>query len=558
MHEDDTRGESAHLRVGMRLDRYELVASLAAGGMGAVWLARLQGVRGFEKLVAIKTIRPQYSSSGRFERMFLDEARISSRLQHPNIAPILELGEQDEVLYLVMEYVEGETLSHLRRAAQSLAERVPLAITLRVLADACAGLHAAHELQDEQGRPLCVVHRDASPHNILVATNGTVKVIDFGVAKARDRCAEETTMGELKGKLQYMPREQAMSAEIDRRADIWSIGACLYELVAGHAPWEAASVTTTVRRLMDQEPPRALPADVPAAVREIIARSLVHDRDARYPSALAMRRALEDAIVLLGLRATSEDVGVYVRRVCANSIDERRRVIAEAMETASSRHRAAPPSLAAVSIAAEYAEETCATRASPSSPTRVARPRLLRVDTGPRVDPANLRTPTPTSTSSPPRYGNPPRRPGLAFVSLFVAALAFFFARSPASPLPEPVDVRPSAALSPLSEPAAPVVDHIASPTCPAEMVAVAEPLTWTPYCIDKSAVALEGGRPCRKSGACAARDVATRYCIAQGKRLATDEELALAGSNELVTIDKPAKVTKLSPVTSFRCARSL
>src|SRR4051812_9332703 len=341
MHDDETPGESSYLRVGMRLDRYELVASLAAGGMGAVWLARLQGVRGFEKLVAIKTIRPQYSSSGRFERMFLDEARISSRLQHPNIAPILELGEQDELLYLVMEYVEGETLSRLRRAAQASGDkrdRVPLAIALRILADACAGLHAAHELQDEQGRPLCVVHRDASPHNILVATNGTVKVIDFGVAKARDRCAEETTMGELKGKLQYMPREQAMSAEVDRRADIWSIGACLYELVAGHAPWEPASVTTTVRRLMDQEPPRPLPADVPAVVREIIARSLVHDRDARYPTALAMRRALEDAIVQLGLRATSEDVGVYVRRVCAATIEERRRQVAEAMETASSRH----------------------------------------------------------------------------------------------------------------------------------------------------------------------------------------------------------------------------
>src|SRR5262249_54070569 len=163
--------------------------------------------------------------------MFLDEARIASGIQHPNVAQILDLGEQDATLYIVMEWVDGESLSKIRKIAQKKGVPLPLGLALRILSDACAGLHAAHELADRQGKSLGVVHRDVSPHNILVGSAGSVKVIDFGVAKARDRGAGETRSGIVKGKLRYMAPEQAQGRALDRRADLWALGVCLYELV---------------------------------------------------------------------------------------------------------------------------------------------------------------------------------------------------------------------------------------------------------------------------------------------------------------------------------------
>src|SRR2546430_11137552 len=205
--------------------------------MASVWLARLQGKHGFEKIVAVKTILPNFAADPRFRQMFLDEARIASRIEHANVARILDLGEQHDLLYLVMEWVDGDALSKLSRTVEKNNQQVPLGILLRIVKDACAGLHAAHELCDPRGQVLGVVHRDVSPHNILVNSNGAAKVIDFAVAKARDRHAEETSTGILKGKIHYMAPEQAMGKPVDRRADVWAIGAILYRMLAGKAPF---------------------------------------------------------------------------------------------------------------------------------------------------------------------------------------------------------------------------------------------------------------------------------------------------------------------------------
>ena len=217
--------DTSPLAPGYRLDRYELLGPLAEGGMASVWIARQRGKHGFEKLVAIKTILPQYASDDRFRQMFLDEARIASRIEHFNVARIIDLGEEHEVLYLVMEYVDGDSLSKLRRTCTKAGVTIPPGVLLRILADACSGLHEAHELKDESGQLLDIVHRDISPHNILVSTKGVAKVIDFGIAKARDRMAGETNAGVLKGKIQYMAPEQALGRKVDRRADFWAVGA---------------------------------------------------------------------------------------------------------------------------------------------------------------------------------------------------------------------------------------------------------------------------------------------------------------------------------------------
>src|SRR5580704_16812199 len=163
------------LRAGYRLDRYELLCPIASGGMATVWLARLRGKRGFEKLFAIKTIRTELVDDPRFQEMFLDEARIASGIQHPNVAQILDLGEQEDVLFIVMEWVDGDSLAKIRKLVSKHGGKMPVGLALRILADACAGLHAAHELRDDAGEPRGIVHRDVSPQNILVSTSGAVK-----------------------------------------------------------------------------------------------------------------------------------------------------------------------------------------------------------------------------------------------------------------------------------------------------------------------------------------------------------------------------------------------
>src|SRR6478752_2028350 len=240
---------------GYRLDNYELLCPVAEGGMAQVWLARKTGKHGFEKLVAIKTILPKYASDDRFQRMFLDEARIASRIAHPNVAHIFDLGEEHDVLYLAMEWVDGESISKLLRAVQRSKTSFPLGVALRILSDVCGGLSAAHELKDAEGAPLGVVHRDVSPQNILVTSRGVAKLIDFGVAKARDRVSGDTSTGLFKGKVQYMAPEQALGRPVDARADLWAVGAILYTFASGDPPFQGDNQVQTLYQLTTGKAP---------------------------------------------------------------------------------------------------------------------------------------------------------------------------------------------------------------------------------------------------------------------------------------------------------------
>ncbi len=338
-------GESV-LRPGFRLDRFELLCPVASGGMAAVWLARLRGKRDFEKLFAIKTIKTELGDDTRFQEMFLDEARIASGIEHPNVAHILDLGEQDGILYIVMEWVDGEALAKVARQARKVDSPLPLDLALRIVADACAGLHAAHELKDRAGQTLGVVHRDISPQNILIADNGGVKVIDFGVAKARNRRAGETGAGVVKGKIRFMAPEQVRSQPLDRRADIWAMGVVLCELATGRLPFDDDSDVDVVRRLLSDEPPPGFD-DVPPQVGELLAHSLVRDPSERFATASAMRRAVETAMTQLKLHATSEDVADFVRTHLPEFAEKRHKIVSKAMEDADSRlGQSGPTSLA--------------------------------------------------------------------------------------------------------------------------------------------------------------------------------------------------------------------
>ena len=334
-------GAPSHLTPGSRLDRYELLCPIAEGGMASVWIARQTGKHGFRKLVAIKTILPRFATEPKFQQMFIDEARIASRIEHVNVTQILDVGEQHGITYLVMEYVDGDALSKMSRAAQKKDKPIPLGVMLRILADTCAGLHAAHELKDEAGVPLGVIHRDVSPQNVLVTTKGVAKLIDFGIAKARDRLGEDTKTDQVKGKVAYMAPEQALGRSMDRRADVWSVGAVLYQLLAGKAPYEGESEIQTLLSMSSGRPPPPLPPSVPAPIAAIVRRTLSHSPDARYANAAELQEAIEKAMVEGGLITTATQVAAFMADLMGDRAEKRRESIALGLKAADERDKLA-------------------------------------------------------------------------------------------------------------------------------------------------------------------------------------------------------------------------
>ncbi|HEY3495067.1 MAG TPA: serine/threonine-protein kinase [Polyangiaceae bacterium] len=287
------------LAPGQQLGRYELLAQVARGGMGQVWVARLKGARGFQKLVAIKTLLPELLDDARIEEMLLEEARIASLIHHSNVVQTTELGEHRGYLYLVMEWVDGESLAFILKRAEERGA-MPIAIAVNLLAQACRGLHAAHELTSDLGVHLGVVHRDVSPHNVLVTHEGVVKLVDFGIAKAMNQEFSSTSHGEVKGKFAFMAPEQVLSEDVDRRADVFAIGISLYQITAGVHPFKGKGGRANVLHAITSEDPVVPPSQhvpgYPPALEAVVLKTLEKRPERRYQTTDELRVALEAAL----------------------------------------------------------------------------------------------------------------------------------------------------------------------------------------------------------------------------------------------------------------------
>jgi eukaryotic-like serine/threonine-protein kinase len=279
-----------------------------------VYLARQAGAAGFEKLVCLKRILPHLARDRQFVEMFLNEARLAARLDHPNIVSIYDLGEANGNYFIAMEFIDGPSLRAVAKRARERGERLPIAEVVKIVSMAAGGLHYAHDLADADGKPLGLVHRDISPDNILVHRNGMAKVVDFGIAKAANSSGRTRT-GALKGKVAYMPPEQLRGDPLDRRADVFALGVVLYEMIAGRRPWEGDSDVSLIGQIMTEEPKplSALRPDAPAGLTAVLDRALAKEREARYSSCHDLQADLEALLVSLGKTITAARVSDFAK-----------------------------------------------------------------------------------------------------------------------------------------------------------------------------------------------------------------------------------------------------
>jgi tRNA A-37 threonylcarbamoyl transferase component Bud32 len=303
--------------------KYRVIARLGRGGMGNVYLAVNIGPGGVAKLVVVKELREELASVPEARSMFLDEARIATRLNHPNVVQTFEVVEEGESLYLTMEFLDGQPLQNVIRGDKRA--RIPLPLQVRILADALGAMHYAHELTDYDGAPLSVVHRDVSPHNIFVTYDGTAKLVDFGIAKAND-ARTVTESGVFKGKVRFSSPEQAMGTDIDRRTDIFAAGGVLWEIVTGEPMWKGLSDAKILLELASGKipQPRSVKADLPPRLEAICRKALAVSREDRFATAAAFRESL---LEYLHEEAPAGDLHVALREAMAAAFERERREI---------------------------------------------------------------------------------------------------------------------------------------------------------------------------------------------------------------------------------------
>ncbi len=305
--------------------RYELLRKIAIGGMGAVYLARQKGPVGFQKLLVLKRLLPHLSEDDEFIQMFLDEGRIAAHLNHPNIAQIYDLGDVDGQYFIAMEYVHGEAVGPLGLRAQQRKVVIPLGLKCRIIADAAAGLDAAHNARSPSGRKLALIHRDVSPQNVLVGFNGGVKLIDFGVAKASGKLSQ-TMVGTIKGKHAYMSPEQARGEPLDSRSDVFGLGTVFYELLTQTRLFKRDTEFATLKAVVAAKiaPPSEVVPDIPKALDVIVFKALARKRDERFSTAGELQLALEEFLMQHKLHSTPAHLAAFMRDLYATELEEER------------------------------------------------------------------------------------------------------------------------------------------------------------------------------------------------------------------------------------------
>jgi serine/threonine protein kinase len=321
------------LAAGQKLGRYQVLAELASGGMAVVHVASAHGAAGFERLVALKVLHSHLATEEEFIKMFLDEARLAAGIRHPNVVSTIDISDSIETGYfLVMEYVEGDHFGALLSAAHKRGHRLALPVVTRIMIDALAGLGAAHELRDASGKPLNLVHRDVSPHNVMVGSDGVARLTDFGVAKAEDRLTQ-TRHGEVKGKLSYMAPEQASSGMSDRRSDLFSVGIMLWEAVTGRRLFRAESVSATLSKLLANKiaPPSAVDPEL-APLDALLRKALAHEPSARFQTAEEFSDAIDATARRLGGVASWRTVADAVSDYAAEKLARERKLITAAKQ----------------------------------------------------------------------------------------------------------------------------------------------------------------------------------------------------------------------------------
>ncbi|WP_368738566.1 serine/threonine protein kinase [Corallococcus exiguus] len=363
--------------------RYELLRKLATGGMGAVYLARQKGPVGFQKLLVVKRLLPHLSEDDEFLQMFLDEARIAALLNHPNIAQIYEMGDVDGQYYIAMEYVHGEPLGSLVPRASAHPGGFPLGLRCRIIAEAAAGLDAAHNARSPSGRKLSLIHRDVSPQNVLVGFNGGVKLIDFGVAKAQGKLSQ-TVVGTIKGKHAYMSPEQARGEPLDARSDVFGLGTVFYELLTGGRLFKRETEMATLKAVVGHKivPPSEAVPGIPKSLDPIVFKALARKRDDRFTTAGELQLALEEFLQQEKLHGTSAHLAAFMRDVYSDELEEERFAAEPTMIYFDPRLMARPGSAAAAKPPASGTTSSSGKAQAPAkTPPRAPEPSVSQSST---------------------------------------------------------------------------------------------------------------------------------------------------------------------------------
>src|SRR5260370_10775188 len=369
-----------HTRGHRDAGKYKLLAELGRGGMANVYVAVARGPSGFNKLVVLKSLRSDLAGDPELLSMFLEEARLAARLNHPHVVQTYEVGEYAGRPVIVMEYLEGQTLANvLQRAKAKEFGRLPLALHLRVIVDALEGLHHAHELADFAGKPLGLVHRDVATQNVFVTFDGQVKVLDFGIAKAVNSQAQTST-GVLKGKVQYMAPEQMLGAVVDRRADLYAVGVMAWEAATGLRMWKGQTDLHVMNKAANEGVPSPYEVDstVSPALEAVVMKALARDPDDRYATALEFGAALEAFIAHLGTGASNRDLGKLVRDLSEDARAETRAIVeAQLIDAADSDTDQAmiPPNLVRISTRPEESPGLGTSSPLAKNPVVEARPK---------------------------------------------------------------------------------------------------------------------------------------------------------------------------------------
>lgn len=511
------------------LGRYQLLVAVARGGMGQVWLGRLKGARGFNKLVAVKTLLPSENDRARLEAMLAEEARIASLVQHANVVHTMELGEHDGLLYLVMEWVDGEPLGFLQSRALERGG-MPVGVAVQLASQVLAGLHAAHELSDESG-PLGVVHRDVSPHNILVTYDGVAKLLDFGIAKATHQSSGNTETGEIKGKFSYMAPEQILGGDVDRRADVFAAGIVLYLLATGKHPFKHHNTAAVIHAITTDDPvppPSTVVDDFPPELERVLLKALEKDVDRRWSSAEEMRAALEQAMPEAFTDAGRAELRSFMERAVGDRKAARREAVRKAQLAADSRDIETGARQALQSSPGQSASSLRAISISQPAPGDI--PELVSAQTGQHS----------ALLTAQPRRSKAPYLVAFAGVALALGVAVPRLLRSPAAPQTPSASTAPEAG-APLLSPeahgeraAAPAAPILKPPSSVAAAPAVAAP---EPATLAATPTATENAAAVSKPKAApAAAPLKSRRPAPAAKK--AGEKPGASGNNDLLAPD--------------------